>query len=93
MTTQGQVKHSKSKDLSQADEEEHHHSRKGGRRKGDLDSPAGDPSAAVGETVQEKTSPQETKVRRWNYIHEEQFVNKTITLYDTLANLQQMICN
>ena len=60
--------HSKSKDLSQADEEEHHHSRKGGRRKGDLDSPAGDPlAAAVGDTVQE-TSQQETKVRRWNYM-------------------------
>ena len=45
--------HSKSKDLSQTDEDEHHH-RKGGRRKGDLDSPALDPSAvAVGGTVQE----------------------------------------
>ena len=36
--------------------------------RGDLDSPAGDPSAAVGETVQKKTSPQETKVRRWTYM-------------------------
>ena len=82
MTTQGQVKHSKSKDLSQTDEEEHQHSRKGGRRKGDLDSPAGDPSAAVGDTVQEKTSPQETKVRRWNYMRNNLLIRQS--LYMTL---------
>ena len=82
MTIQGQVKHSKSKDLSQADEEEHHHSRKGGRRKGDLDSPAGDPSAAVGDTVKEKTSPQETKVRRWNYMRNNLLIRQS--LYMTL---------
>ena len=60
------MKHSKSKDLSQSDEDEHHH-RKGGRRKGDLDSPALDPSAvAVGGTVQE-IAPQDSKVSQQCY--------------------------
>ena len=59
---ESRAKHSKSKDLSQTDEEEHQHRRKGGRRKGDLDSPAGDPSA-MGETVPGNT-PQDKKVRR-----------------------------